>query len=842
MTSILQDIQYAARSLRKSPLFATIAVTSVALGIGANAAVFTLLDQVVLRLMPVKDPAALVQVRAADGSESYGGGMGDGSELSYPMYTDFRDHNAVFDGMFCRYTDAMHVGDGGRSERVNGEMVSGTFFQVLGVPAAIGRTLEPSDDRTVSGSAVAVLSYDYWRTRFGGKPDVLGRKLVINGHPFTVIGVARQGFNGLDLGNPPQVYVPITMQPQLGPAWLKIDTRRFRWVQVFARLRNGVAAEQAHTTLQPYMRAMLELESRDAAFTTASAETRKKFIETRLVVESIARGKSGLRDSVSVPLKILMAVAGGVLLIACLNVANLLLARGTARQRELALRLALGASRGRIVGLLLVESLVVALFGAIGGVLLAWWGSGLLLTFYSTADSPIAVSPSPDTRILIFTMLTATLATVLAGLVPAWASTRLNLAPTLKSSGGAVLGEQPRLRKSFVVAQVALSFLLLAGAGLFVRSLTNLLKVDTGMKVDHVLAFSVDLARSGYTAPRDRQFADRLVQTLQRTPGVKSIGYAFFGVLEGGAWGMGFTLEGRQPQPGKDFGALCNAVTPGFFPTLGVQLVAGRNFTERDARTPPPDEKGWPYRTAIVNEEFVKKYYDGVNPIGRHIGFGEDPGTATPIEIVGVVRTSKYVQVREEPRPQAFFPYSESSGIERATIYLRTTVDPDAMTGQIRRQVASLDPDLPVYSLHTLETQVGQSVANDRLIASLSTVFSLLATALAMVGLYGVMAYTVTRRTREIGIRMALGALASDVARRILTEAGVLVAIGLALGLGGALWLGQYVQSQLYGLKAMDTPTFVSAALGLVLIATLAAFLPARRASRVSPMTALREE
>ncbi len=439
-------------------------------------------------------------------------------------------------------------------------------------------------------------------------------------------------------------------------------------------------------------------------------------------------------------------------------------------------------------------------------------------------------------------MVTATLAAILAGLVPAWASTRLNLAPTLKSSGGAVLGEQPRLRKSFVVAQVALSFLLLAGAGVFLRSLTNLLKVDTGMKVDHVLAFSVDLARSGYTAPRDRQFADRLVETLQHTPGVTSVGYGFFGVLEGGAWGMGFTLEGRQPKSGQFFGALCNAITPGFFPTLGVQLVAGRNFTERDARTPPPDEKGWPYRTAIVNEEFVKKYYDGVNPIGRHIGFGVDPGTATPIEIVGVVRTSKYVQVREEPRPQAFFPYSESSGIERATIYLRTTADPDAMTGQIRRQVASLDPDLPVYSLHTLEAQVGQSVANDRLIASLSGVFSLLATALAMVGLYGVMAYTVTRRTREIGIRMALGALASDVARRILSEAGVLVAIGLALGIGGALWLGQYVQSQLFGLKAMDTPTFVTAALGLVLIATLAAFLPARRASRVSPMTALREE
>ena len=842
MTSIVQDIQYAARSLRKAPLFAAIAVTSVALGIGANAAVFTLLDQVVLRLMPVKVPSALVQVTVAENSESYGGGMGDGTELSYPMYTDFRDHNTVFDGMFCRYSDAMHVGDGGRSERVNGELVSGTFFQVLGVTAAIGRTLEPSDDRVVSGSPVAVLSYDYWRARFGGSRDVVGRKLVINGHPFTVIGVSRQGFTGIDLGNPPQVYVPITMQPQLGPSWLKIDTRRFRWVQVFARLRAGVTAEQARAGLQPYMHAMLELESKDAAFANSSAETRTKFIETKLVVNSIARGKSGLRDAVTLPLQILMAVAAGVLLIACLNVANLLLARGTARHRELALRLALGASRGRIVGLLLVESLLIALFGAIGGLMLAWWGSGLLLSFYATPDSPIAITPSPDTRILAFTMLTATLAAILAGLVPAWAATRLNIAPTLKSSGGAVLGEQPRLRKSFVVAQVALSFLLLAGAGLFLRSLENLLRVDTGMKVDHVLAFSVDLARSGYTAPRDRQFSDRLMQTLQTTPGVKSAAYAFFGVLEGGAWGMGFTLEGRQPKPGKDFGALCNAITPGFFQTLGIQVVAGRNFTERDARIPPPDEKGWPYRTAIVNEEFVKRYYDGVNPIGRHMGFGEDPGTPTPIEIVGVVRTSKYVAIREDPRPQVFFTYSESGSIDRATIYMRTAEDPNLMSGQIRRQVASLDPDMPVYSLHTLEDQVGQSVANDRLIASLSTVFSVLATALAMVGLYGVMAYTVTRRTREIGIRMALGALASDVARRILREAGVLVAVGLTIGVGGSLWLGRYVQSQLYGLKAMDTPTFVGAALGLVLIATVATFVPARRASRVSPMTALRDE
>lgn len=840
--TILRDLQFALRSLRKSPLFTTVAVASVALGIGANAAVFTLLDQVVLRLMPVKDPGALVQMRAADDSESFGGGMGDGSELSYPLCRDFASRTDVFSGVFCRTGAALHVGAAGHAERVSGELVSGTFFDTLGVGAEIGRTLSPDDDRAVSGSPVAVLSHTYWMSTFGGRTDVVGRTLVIDGQPYTIVGVAQQGFEGMDLATPVQVYLPITMQPQIGPSWLKIDTRRFRWVQVYGRLKPGLTAASAQAALQPFLKSILTTEATDASFATAAPDAKQRFIDTRLVVESAARGRSGLREQVAGPLQILMAVAAGVLLIACLNVANLLIARGAARHREVALRLALGAGRRRIVGLLLMESLVVAAAGAVLGLLIAAWGSSMLLAFYTTPDSPTSIDPSPDGRILAFTIAIAALTSVAAGLVPALRSTRVDIAPTLKASGGAVLGDQGRLRKSLVVAQVALSFLLLVGAGLFVHSLTKLLKSDPGVKVERVLVFSLDLETSGYKPPRDRQLADRLLQTIRQDGQVQAASYAFFGLMEGGGWGMGFTLEGEQPKPGKSFGALCNAVTPDYFATLGVPIVAGRNFTERDHNAPPEGTPGWPYREAIVNEEFVKQYYGGKNPIGRHVGIGEDPGTPTPIEIVGVSRTAKYIRLRERPRPQIFFPYAESGSIQSATFFVRTAGDPSVAMTMVRRRLTAMDPNLPVFNIHTLEEQVQRSVASERLIASLSGVFSALATGLAMVGLYGVMSYTVTRRTREIGIRMALGAMARDVARRVMTEAGLLVVIGLAAGGGAAWWLGRYVRSQLYEVTPLDVTSYVGAGVLLTIVAMLATFVPARRAARIEPMRALRDE
>jgi len=822
VTSILQDIQYAARSLRKSPLFATIAVTSVALGIGANAAVFTLLDQVVLRLMPVKDPSALVQLRTAEDSESYGGGMGDGTELSYPMYTDFRDHNAVFDGMFCRYTDAMHVGDGGRSERVNGEMVSGTFFQVLGVTAAIGRTLEPADDRTVSGSAVAVLSYDYWRTRFGGKPDVLGRKLVINGHPFTVIGVTRQGFNGLDLGNPPQVYVPITMQPQLGPAWLKIDDRRFGWVQVYARRKPGVTLEQAQAGLQPLFSAIRQAETQETGFERASAETRAQFLKSRIHVVDGSHGQAELRRKMNQALAILMVVAAGVLLIACANVANLLIARGAAREREMALRRALGASGLRLAWLLVAEAAVLATVGSVLGLVVATWGAGVLVDVFNTSDSVALVGASPDWRIVAFTAAIAAATALLSGLAPAVRAVRGGVAPALKAAGGGVVREQPRLRKTLVVAQVALSFLMIVTAALFVRSLDNLLEIHPGFSTARVTSFTVDLERSGYKDERSRVFGQQLLERLRAMPGVEAAGFASMGILEGGGWGMGFTVEGFTPKPGDSAGSMVNAVSPGYLEALQARIVRGRGFTEQDARLPAKGEE-WPYRTAVVNETFVKKYFGTRDPIGRHVGIGGDPGTATPITIVGVIADSRYQRIREDVRPQILLPAFENRGLNNITVYVRSRQPTASVVANVRGVVRALDPGLPVFNVATLDERVARSLRNERLVAGLSAAFATLATLLGVVGLYGVMAYTVTRRSREIGIRMALGARASLVAGQVVREAGLLIVAGLVLAAPAAWFLKQYIAAELYGILPGDPRTIAMAAIGLTAIGLLAA-------------------
>ena len=834
------DLRSAIRSLARSPLFTFVAVLSMAFGIASNTAVFTLVDQVVLRRLPVDRPGELVQVHAR-GTESYGGGLGDGTELSYAMYRDLRDGNDVFSGMFCRMPTSLHVGHQGRTEQILGELVSGTFFTELGVDPAAGRLFTPRDERAPGAHPYAVLSFGYWQSRFNGDPAAIGRRITVNGHPLEIVGVVEPRFAGFDIGRAAQVYVPISMQPQMGPAWLQLEGRRFRWVQVFGRLRPGVSPEQAAAGLQPLYASLLRREASDEAFAGASEQTRRAFLEGRLTVSDASRGHSEAQDEGNArPLLILMGIAGGVLLIVCANVANLLIARGAARQRELALRAAVGAGRWQIARLLLVESLVLAVAGAAAGLVLATWGADVLLRFFEQPDVPLAITSGPDGRILLFTSAISMLVALLAGLAPALRGTRLDVAPALKSSGGAVVSDQPRLRKTLVVVQVALSFVLLVGAGLFLRSLQNLLDIDPGFRTERMLAFDFDLGRGGYEGPRSIEFSRTILERVSRVPGVSKAAFSFVSLLGGGGWGMGLTIEGYQARQGEFAGSLVNSVSPGFFDTLGMRLLAGREFTAQDDRGRAMQE-GWPFTVAVVNETFARRYFEGTSPIGRRVGIGTDPGTPMPIEIVGLVGNARYQAIRENESPQIFVPILQGN-VESVTMYVRSERDPGTIMPDIRREIAALDPQLAVFGVRTLDQAVARSLVNERLVASLSAALSAMATLLAVIGLYGVMAYLVTRRTREIGIRMALGALSSQIAGRVAREAGTLILAGLVVGFAASWWLGRYVRSQLYGIEPADAATVAAAASTLALVAGVAALLPARRAASVTPMTALRDE
>jgi len=840
MPRFLSDLRLAARSLGRAPLFSLVAIVSIALGIGANTAVFTLLDQVALRKLPIRDPGALVQIHNRD-EENYGGRLGNGTELSWPMYVDFRDKAPGFDGVVARVLTQLHVGQNGISERTDAEMVSGNYFQVLGVDPAVGRLFTPADDDKPSGHPLAVLGHDYWRRRFAGRDDILGQAIQINGQPFTVIGVAARGFYGLELGTPADVFVPVTMQPQLGPAWLKLEGRRFGWVQVYARLKPGVGIEQAQAGLQPLFSAILQEEAREG-FERASAETKAQFLKAKIHVQDGSHGQAELRRDLKGSLGILMAVAAGVLLIACANVANLLIARGAARERELALRRALGASGPRLAWLLIAEAAVLAAIGSVGGLIVATWGAGLLVDEFTTSDSVAVVAASPDWRILAFTAAVAMVTALLSGLAPAVRAVHGGVAPALKAAGGGVVREQPRLRKTLVVAQVALSFLMIVTAALFVRTLDNLLEIPPGFSTARVTSFTVDLERSGYKDARSRVFGQELLDRVRALPGVEAAGFANMGILEGGGWGMGFTVDGFSPKPGDDAGSMVNAVSPGYLEALQARIVRGRAFTVQDSRVPPDGEDGWPYRTAIINEEFAKLYFDKRDPIGRHVGIGGDPGTQTPITIVGVVANSRYQAIREDVRPLILLPAFENKGINNVTVYVRSRQPAASVVANVRGVVRALDPGMPVFNVATLDERVARSLRNERLVAGLSAAFATLATLLGIVGLYGVMAYTVTRRSREIGIRMALGARASLVASQVVREAGLLIVAGLVLAAPAAWFLKRYIATELYGVQPGDPRTIALAAIGLVAIGLLAAAIPARRAARISPMQALREE
>jgi predicted permease len=838
----MPDIRLAFRAWRIAPGFALTAVLSIGLGIGASIAIFTLVDQVLLRSLPVRDPGELVQL-TFEGSH-YGEDWGDNTEVSYPTYAAMRDGSPSLSGTFCRFGYAFQVAESVQPERVNGELVSGTYFPVLGVRAAAGRLFTEEDDRAPGGHAVAVLSHSFWATRFGADPSAVGRSMTVNGRPYTIVGVTAPGFEGVELGRPTDVFVPMMMKAQITPGWNGLDKRLSRWVRVFGRLRPGVTREQAQAALAPLFRAQVQLDLADPDFDGAAATVRRQYAENRLTLLPAGQGRSSFRRSMTAPLWVLMGIAAGVLLIAAANVANLLLARGAARGREMAVRVALGATRGRLMRQLLVESLMLSLAGGLVGLALGAAGAPLVLRYLASPETPYPVSAAPDLRILVFALAVSTLAGVIFGLAPALQSTRPEVAPTLKDTATSVAGgRSARLRKALVASQVAVSLLLLIGAGLFVRTLDNLLAVDVGFDTRAFVSFTVDPSLNGYTPAEGKQLAMALLERLGHAPGIAAAGLASQRLLDGSQRTTDITVEGYRPAPDEDMEQNWNTVSPGYFHAMGIPVLSGREFEARDVASAREGPAGGPlFRTVVVNERFAKRYFPGQDPIGRHIGFGVNPGSPTPLEIVGVVRDSKYTDVRDETQRQLFFAYLEESNPRSFTVYVRTSRPPEAAFATIRQVVRELAPSLPVAATRTLARQVDRSLGRERLVAAMSTVFGGLATLLAVVGLYGVMAYTVARRTREIGVRMALGARQADVRWMVIRETLAVTAAGIAIALPAAWWMGRLVASQLYGVRATDPPTVAAAVALLGGVSLLAALVPSRRAARVDPMAVLRYE
>lgn len=827
-----QDIRYGIRSLAKNPAFSLVAIATLALGIGANTAMFSLLDQIVLRLLPVKQPERLVKVTVI--GNNYGNTYGT-DRVSWPMFEDLRGRNEVFSDMFCRFPATVTLGYGDRATQAKAELVSGSYFPVLGVGAALGRTIAPEDDNVPDERPVVVLSYSFWRNYFNGDPTIIGRNIVLNGHNMTIIGVAQAGFDGVELGNAMQMFVPIMMKTEMTPHsdGLKDRRRRLAWVAAYGRLKPGISAQKAQSSLQPLLHSILEMEIQQADFRQFSDEDRRQFLRNR--VEVLPGSDSWLGNYMRRPLWILFALTGAVLLLACANLANLMLARATAREREIAVRLVIGAGRGRIIRQLMVETLLLASAGAAVGLALAFLADRILIRMYlpATEAAEFVVSPIPDWRVLGFAFGILLVTLLAFGLMPALRASRMEAAGSLKERSGTGSASSVSLRRMFVSAQVAMSLLLLVGAGLFVRTLRNLQSQGPGFPTDHLLEFNLNPSLNGYSNQQTEAFYERLNVELRTMPGVTSVGLSSMPILKGYAWQNAvlgdFSGARVEDQP------VLSEVGPNYFATLGIPILEGREFTEQD--------RG-PQKYGVINQSFAKRYLPPGNPIGRRFGLvdDQDPAHQPDIQVVGVIPDTKYRDLRETPPPQAFFPYFQGASFRFMNVYLRTQSDPRQLENQIQERMRQFDPHVPIVGLQSVDEQIDWSLRTERLVASLSAVFGGLALLLAVIGLYGVMAYTVTCRTREMGIRIAMGATRPKIIGMVMREASVMVVVGLSVGAVLALALANLIRNQLFGLSPHDPWTLLGASFSLAIAAGLAGFIPALRASSVDPTNALRQE
>jgi len=837
MDTLLQDIRLSLRRLRKAPLFAAVAVISISLGIGANTAVFSLVDQALLRSLPVKDPGRLV-LFDANGPRNGWTNSSYNSDLSfsYPAYRDFRD-SQQFDGVLARAPLALAVSWHGQTDRVQGEIVSGNYFQMLGTPAVIGRTLLPEDDRTPGAHPVAVLDYGYWKSRLGGDPTVLNQTFLVNAHPMTIVGVLPKLFHGVGTAEHPFVYVPMMMRAEMYSGRQDLEDRKSYWLNIFARLKPGVSLAHTDTAINTYWRPILEQDAK--AFPQWSAQTRERFLTQHLQLLPGASGISTAPEELAGPMVILAAMVGLLLLIACANVASLMIARATARQKEVAIYLALGATRWRLFRQVMVESVVISLAGGAAGVLLAYWMGDLILSMLPADPAVQGITAQPDARVLLFTLAVSIASGLLFGLAPAFQTTRLNLSSMLKEQASNVLCGRGhmRLRKGLVVAQVALSLVLLIAAGLFTYGLRNIEKIPAGFRTDHLLSFSVQPRLSGYQDEKLRAFYMQLHDNLAAIPGVQGVAAADVMLLAGDTSASSIEVPGYTRSEGENMSPSENWVSAGFFSVMGLPLLTGREFTLQDNASSQ--------RVAVVNETFAKRFFSTIqdgNVLGKTFRFN---GAKNDIQIVGVVRDSKTADIREKPLAFMYFP-SLQQVTGGMTFYLRTTREIASIGSELRGHVAAIDPDLPVYDIKTMERQINESLALERLVSALSGTFGAVATLLAAVGLYGVMAYLVVRRTREIGIRMALGATPGQVQHLVMREVVLLAGIGMILALLSWFPVGGVIQSQM-GSQLMNitgwNPLVVSSATVLLAsVAFLAGFLPARRATRIQPVSALRYE
>ncbi len=831
---MLNDVRYAIRTIARAPLFAGIAVISLALGIGANAAIFSLVDQVLLRSLRVVEPDRLVVFHSSDSFAGWAHSDNDETVFSYPLYRDLRDRATVFDGVIARSSAPVSVSDGGASERAQAELVSGNLFQVLGVRPALGRVIAPADDERPGASPVVVLSSAYWTKRFGASPTVVDRKIVVNGHPMIVVGVAPASFRGLIVGTVPDLFVPIAMKREITPTWFGLDDRRTSFLTVFGRLKPGVTAEQASAKTRVLFSALMD-ELLNELKRPRDSRIGRMLTALRLDLLPAAQGVNELKREFESALLALSGMVGLVLLIACANVAGLVTARAASRQKEMAVRLALGASRRSLVRQFLAESVILALAGGLLGLLLVTWTIDGLLSIMGP-DMAGALNSGIDGRLLGFTLAISAAAGLLFGLVPALQSTRPAVAAVLKDQAATVASGtgQARFRRGLVVAQVALSLLLLVAAGLFGRSVVNLMRVDPGFRASQVTTFAVDPTLQGYDASRVYTFYGELQRRLQAMPAVQAVGAVSPGPLTNSNRSGNFTIEGYQAQDAADARAAIGMASSTYFKALGVPVREGREFADRDVQGGR--------KVAVVNEAFVRKYGQGRPMLGRHVAPGAGDKIAADREIVGIVGDFKHDGLREDAKPTVFFPYPQDDRPNQLSFYVRSARPTTEIAAAIRRVVRELDSNVPVFDLEPMSARLDEATTTERLMAVLGVAFGVLATVLAAIGLYGVIAFIVVRRTPEIGVRMALGARPAEVLWLVMREVGLLLSAGAGIGLVAALAAGRFVESQLFGLGGRDPLVFLAALAGLAVVGLAAGIAPARRAASLDPVRALRQE